>query len=102
MRSVVAEALEMAASNGGHLHVSLDVDFLDPEIASGTGTPVPGGPNYREAQLCMEMIYDCGIMASLDIVELNPADDLKKKTAALVTELVASLIGEQILTRHSD
>ena len=100
MRSVMAEALEMAARRGGHLHVSLDVDFLDPEIAPGTGTLVPGGPSYREAQLCMEMIYDSGLMGSLDIMELSPADDHMNKTARLVVDLVASLFGEQILARR--
>jgi arginase len=64
-----------------HLHVSFDVDFLDPEIAPGVGTTVPGGPTYREAQLCMEMIADTGRLASLDIVELNPALDVRNKTA---------------------
>src|SRR6218665_415316 len=66
-----------------HLHVSFDVDFLDPDIAPGVGTPVPGGPGYREAQLCMEMIADSGRLASLDIVELNPALDLRNRTALL-------------------
>ena len=64
-----------------HLHVSFDVDFLDPEIAPGVGTTVPGGPTYREAQLCMEMIADTGRLASLDIVELNPAFDVRNRTA---------------------
>jgi glycine/D-amino acid oxidase-like deaminating enzyme len=64
-----------------HLHVSFDVDFLDPEIAPGVGTTVPGGPTYREAQLCMEMIADTGRLASLDVMELNPALDLRNKTA---------------------
>lgn len=100
IRSVMAEALRIAAGRGGHLHVSLDVDFLDPGIAPGTGTPVPGGPTYREAQLCMEMIYDSGLMGSLDIMELNPAVDVRNRTAQLVVELVASLFGEQILARH--
>lgn len=101
MGSVMAEALALATDRGGHLHVSLDVDFLDPDIAPGTGTPVAGGPGYREAQLCMEMIYDCGLMESLDIMELNPAKDIRNKTAELVVELVASLFGEQILARHT-
>jgi arginase len=100
IRSVMAEALETAFRRRGHLHVSFDVDFLDPEIALGTSTPVAGGPSYREAQLCMEMIYDSGLMGSLDIMELNPADDIRNKTAHLVIELVASLFGEQILARH--
>jgi arginase len=100
MRSIMMEALETASRRGGHLHVSFDVDFLDPEIAPGTGTPVRGGPTYREAQLCMEMIYDSGLMGSLDIMELNPAGDFGNKTADLVVGLVASLFGEQILSRH--
>ena len=101
MRSVMAEALETATRRGGHLHVSLDIDFLDPENAPGTGAPVPGGPDYRETQLCMEMIYDSGLMGSLDIMELSTADDVKNKTAHLVVDLVASLFGEQILARRA-
>ena len=100
MRGVMLEALEAVSRRGGHLHVSFDVDFLDPTIAPGVGTTVTGGPTYREAQLCMEMIHDCGLMRSLDIMELNPAFDLHNKTAELVVELVASLFGEQILSRH--
>jgi arginase len=82
-----------------HLHVSFDIDFLDPEIAPGVGTTVPGGPNYREAQLVMEMIADTGRMASLDIVELNPAFDLRNRTAALAVDLVESLFGKSTLMR---
>jgi arginase len=82
-----------------HLHVSFDVDFLDPEIAPGVGTTVPGGPNYREAQLVMEMIADTGRMASLDIVELNPAFDQRNRTAALAVDLVESLFGKSTLMR---
>ena len=80
-----------------HLHVSFDVDFLDPEIAPGTGTAVRGGPTYREAQLCMEMIADTGRLASLDIVELNPALDIRNQTAELVVDLVESLFGKSTL-----
>jgi arginase len=61
---------------GTHLHVSFDIDFLDPDIAPGVGTTVPGGPSYREAQLCMEMVADTGLLASLDVMELNPALDV--------------------------
>jgi arginase len=82
-----------------HLHVSFDVDFLDPEIAPGVGTTVPGGPSYREAQLCMEMIADTGRLASLDIMELNPALDVRNKTAALAVDLVESLFGKSTLMR---
>lgn len=82
-----------------HLHVSFDVDFLDPEIAPGVGTTVSGGPTYREAQLCMEMIADTGLLASLDIVELNPALDHRNMTAELAVDLVESLFGKSTLLR---
>lgn len=98
MRAVMEQALVHAPPNG-HLHVSLDVDFLDPAIAPGVDTAVPGGPTYREAQLCMEMIHDSGRLGSLDIMELNPACDERNRTARLVVELVESLFGEQILAR---
>lgn len=99
MRVVMERALERAARDGSHLHVSFDVDFLDPGIAPGVPTTVPGGPTYREAQLCMEMIHDSGLLGSLDIVELNPAFDVRNRTAVLTVELVESLFGEQILAR---
>jgi arginase len=83
-----------------HLHVSFDVDFLDPDIAPGVGTTVPGGPTYREAQLCMEMIADTGRLGSLDIVELNPACDVRNRTAALAVDLVESLFGKSTLMRR--
>ncbi len=83
-----------------HLHVSFDVDFLDPEIAPGVGTTVPGGPTYREAQLCMEMIADTGLLASLDVMELNPALDVRNKTALLAVDLIESLFGKSTLMRQ--
>ncbi|MGR4875313.1 arginase [Pseudoxanthomonas sp. LARHCG66] len=82
-----------------HLHVSFDVDFLDPSIAPGVGTTVPGGPNYREAQLVMEMIADTRLMGSLDIVELNPVLDRRNRTAKLTVDLVESLFGKSTLMR---
>ena len=82
-----------------HLHVSFDVDFLDPDIAPGVGTTVPGGPTYREAQLCMEMIADTGRLASLDVMELNPALDVRNKTAELAVDLIESLFGKSTLMR---
>ena len=82
-----------------HLHVSFDVDFLDPEIAPGVGTTVPGGPTYREAQLCMEMIADTGRLASLDVMELNPALDVRNRTALLAVDLIESLFGKSTLMR---
>lgn len=100
MRETMVRALDHLAGVGGHVHVSFDVDFLDPAIAPGVGTTVSGGPTYREAQLCMEMIYESGLMASLDIMELNPAYDDRNRSAELLVELVKSLFGEQILSRH--
>jgi arginase len=82
-----------------HLHVSFDVDFLDPAIAPGVATTVPGGPSYREAQLCMEMIADTGRLASLDVMELNPALDLRNQTAELAVDLIESLFGKSTLMR---
>ena len=98
MRAVMREALaDLDPST--HLHVSFDVDFLDPEIAPGVGTTVPGGPNYREAQLVMEMIADTGLLASLDVVELNPAFDDHNRTAVLAVDLIESLFGKSTLMR---
>jgi arginase len=99
MRTVMDQALRYVAERCAHLHVSFDVDFLDPSIAPGVPSTVPGGPTYREAQLCMEMIHDSGLMRSLDIMELNPAFDENNRTAELAVELVESLFGEQILAR---
>jgi arginase len=99
MRQTLANALE-SLNRDTHLHVSFDVDFLDPEIAPGVGTTVPGGPSYREAQLCMEMIADTGQLGSLDIMELNPSLDLRNRTAAVAVDLVASLFGKSTLMRR--
>ena len=82
-----------------HLHVSFDVDFLDPDIAPGVGTTVRGGPTYREAQLCMEMIADTGLLASLDVMELNPALDIRNRTAEVAVDLIESLFGKSTLMR---
>ena len=98
MRVTMERALSGLAPNT-HLHVSLDVDFLDPDIAPGVATTVPGGPTYREAQLCMEMVADTCRLASLDIVELNPAYDTHNRTAELAVDLVASLFGKSTLMR---
>ena len=87
-------------SEDTHLHVSFDVDLLDPEIAPGVGTTVAGGMSYREAQLCMEMIADTGRVGSLDIMELNPALDVRNKTAVLAVDLVESLFGKSTLMRR--
>jgi arginase len=98
MKRVMEQALEGVDGNT-HLHVSFDVDFLDPSIAPGVGTTVRGGPTYREAQLCMEMISDSGRMASLDLVELNPAFDRRNATAKLAVDLIESLFGKSTLIR---
>ncbi len=100
MRHVMEQSL-VQMDDDTHLHVSLDADFLDPAIAPGVGTGVQGGPTYREAQLCMEMIADSGRLASLDIVEINPALDVRNKTAELVVDLVQSLFGKRTLVRRS-
>ncbi len=98
MKRTVEAALHGIDANT-HLHVSFDVDFLDPSIAPGVGTTVPGGVNYREAQLVMEMIADTGLMGSLDIVELNPLLDHQNRTAELAVDLVESLFGKSTLMR---
>jgi arginase len=77
------------------------VDSLDPEIAPGVATTVPGGLSYREAQLCMEMIADTGLLSSVDVMELNPALDVRNKTAVLTVDLLESLFGKSTLMRKS-
>jgi arginase len=99
MRHAMELALATLDANT-HLHVSLDVDFLDPDIAPGVATTVRGGPTYREAQLCMEMIADSGRMASLDVVELNPAFDIRNRTAEVAVDLIESLFGKSTLMRQ--
>ncbi len=98
MRRVMEEALD-GVDDDTHLHVSFDVDMLDPSIAPGTGTREPGGVNYREAQLIMEMVADTGRMGSLDLVEVNPALDRRNATARLAVDLVESLFGKSTLMR---
>ncbi|HSW06861.1 arginase [Aquabacterium sp.] len=98
MRHTMELALATMDANT-HLHVSFDVDFLDPDVAPGVGTTVKGGPTYREAQLCMEMIADSGAMASLDVMELNPALDVRNATAEVAVDLIESLFGKSTLMR---
>ena len=100
MRSTMQAALTGLDADT-HLHVSFDVDFLDPGVAPGVATTVRGGPTYREAQLCMEMIADTGLLASLDVMELNPALDIRNQTAEVAVDLIASLFGRSTLLRHS-
>ena len=98
MRQTMERALSGMAPDT-HLHLSFDIDFLDPDIAPGVGTPVRGGPTYREAQLCMEMIADSGCLASIDLMELNPARDERNRTAELAVDLLESLFGKSTLMR---
>ncbi len=99
MRAAMEMALALVDANT-HLHVSFDVDFLDPDIAPGVGTTVRGGPTYREAQLCMEMIADTGRVASLDVMELNPAFDVRNRTAEVAVDLIESMFGKSTLMRR--
>jgi arginase len=98
MRHTMELALATMDANT-HLHVSFDVDFLDPDVAPGVGTTVRGGPTYREAQLCMEMIADTGRLGSLDVMELNPALDVRNATAEVAVDLIESLFGKSTLMR---
>lgn len=91
--------LDRVAEAGGLLHVSLDVDFLDPTVAPAVGTTVPGGASFREAHLVMEMLHDSGLVSSLDLVELNPFLDERGRTATLLVDLTASLMGRKVLDR---
>jgi len=98
MRHTMEKALAGMDANT-HLHVSFDVDFLDPSIAPGVDTAIKGGPTYREAQLCMEMIADTGLLGSLDVMELNPALDVRNGTAEVAVDLIESLFGKSTLMR---
>ncbi|CCE11322.1 arginase [Bradyrhizobium sp. STM 3843] len=96
---LMRRVIERVRARNGVLHVSFDVDFLDPEVAPGVGTTVPGGATYREAHLVMEMLHDSGLVRSVDIVELNPFLDERGKTARVAVELIGSLFGQQITDR---
>ncbi|MBC7132916.1 MAG: arginase [Roseovarius sp.] len=95
----LAAFLDHVAARGGALHVSLDVDFLDPAIAPAVGTNVPGGATIREAHLVMEMICDSGLMTSLDLAELNPFLDERGRTAQVMVDLAASALGRRVFDR---
>ncbi len=97
MRTIIEEALRMAGRGTAGYHVSLDMDWIDPEDAPGVGTPVRGGATYREAHLAMEIIADHGRMTSFEIVEVNPVIDEHNRTADLAVELTLSLFGKKIL-----
>ncbi len=96
---LISQVLSQIDPRTTHLHVSFDVDFVDPAVAPGTGTLVPGGATYREAHLIMEMLADSGLVNSVDVVELNPFLDERGRSCLLVAELVASLFGRTVLER---
>ncbi|MEO1089875.1 MAG: arginase [Pseudomonadota bacterium] len=91
--------LDRVAAAGGMLHVSLDVDFLDPDIAPAVGTTVPGGATFREAHSVMELLHESRLVTSLDLVELNPFLDVRGRTARLMVDLTASLFGRRVMDR---
>lgn len=95
----LAAFLDRVAAGGGMLHVSLDVDFLDPGVAPAVGTTVPGGATVREGHLVMEMLHDSGLMTSLDLVELNPFLDERGRTAQVMVDLAASAMGRRVFDR---
>jgi arginase len=96
---LIRRVIDKVKARGGVLHVSFDVDFLDPSLAPGVGTTVPGGATYREAHLVMELLHDSGLVRSVDIVELNPFLDERGRTARTAVELIGSLFGQQITDR---
>jgi arginase len=96
---LIRRVIDKVRARKGVLHVSFDVDFLDPSLAPGVGTTVPGGATYREAHLVMEMLHDSGLVRSADIVELNPFLDERGRTARTAVELIGSLFGQQITDR---
>ncbi|MCX6620509.1 MAG: arginase [Acidobacteria bacterium] len=97
LRSVMEEAVQVASAGTDGIHLSLDMDALDPEQAPGVGTPVRGGITYREAHLAMEIISDSGRLVSLEVVEVNPVIDEANRTALLAVELIMSALGKRIL-----
>lgn len=97
--AIIKRIIEDVRLNNGLLHVSFDVDFLDPDLAPGVGTTVPGGATFREAHLIMELLCDSGLVSSLDLVELNPFLDDRGKSARVLVEMAASLFGRRIFDR---
>jgi arginase len=97
MRAVMEKAIQIASAGTAGYHVSLDMDWVDPEEAPGVGTPVPGGATYREAHLAMEILADHGGILSFELVEVNPILDERNRTADLATELICSAFGKKIL-----
>lgn len=94
---VISRVLKQFKEKVDYLHVSFDLDSVDPSVAPGVGTPVPGGLSYRETHLLMESIADCGCISSLEVTEVNPILDDKNKSAVFATDVVASIMGQRIL-----
>jgi arginase len=94
---IIAKVLKQFREKVDHIHISFDVDSVDPSVAPGVGTPIPGGLSYREAHLLMETIAECGCMSSLEIAEVNPILDHKNQSASFTSELIASSMGQRIL-----
>jgi arginase len=94
---IIAKVLKQFREKVDHIHVSFDLDVVDPTFAPGVGTPVPGGLSYREAHLLMESIAECGCMSSLEVTEVNPILDSKNKSAEFATDIIASSLGQRIL-----
>ena len=97
MKRVMEEAMETVTDGTDGVHLSLDLDGMDPNDAPGVGTPVPGGLSYRESHLAMELLHDSGALVSAEFVEVNPMLDINNKTAAAAVDLIASVLGERIL-----
>jgi arginase len=97
MHAVMDEAISIASGGTAGFHLSLDMDFLDPEFAPGVGTPVRGGATYREAHLAMEIVSDSARVLSMEVVEVNPVIDEVNRTAQLAVELILSVMGKKIL-----
>jgi arginase len=97
MRSIMQDAIHIASNGVEQVHLSFDIDALDPREAPGTGTPVSGGLTYREAQLAMEMLYDSRVITSTEFVEVNTILDERNRTAELAVQLILSLFGKRIL-----
>jgi arginase len=97
MSAVMDEAMWLASRRTAGFHVTMDMDFVDPDFAPGVGTPVPGGPTYRESHLAMEKVADSGKMLSFELTEINPAFDVANKTAELGVQLILSAFGKKIM-----
>jgi arginase len=97
MRAVIEQAIQVVSAGTAGIHVSFDMDSVDPSEAPGVGTPVPGGLTYREAHLAMELIGDSEKLVSVEVVEVNPVMDVANKTAVLGVELITSALGKRIL-----